>query len=245
MVAATKLRPVPDRGLAAGVEPVAASRRIEGSVQRRAEEAWLREFCEAALTLLNSTGTTDSILSEILPSVITQLGESFRDAAPLRTEYESWCTRSEQLVRLAALHMGNSDAIVRSVEFARDRATSLLVSLDELQSWSQARVISILNTQEEGTATESGLSQSSRRDATGEQCWKRIGRSILDRCGSGDDANSVSSQTVPSLFQLFRRGDPPMLQLLRSEWRNWKAGTAPLLELVEVHCPEEGRQLRQ
>src|SRR5262245_52125599 len=117
MVAAPKLSTAPDRAPPAGAERAAAPRRVESSVQRRAEEAWLREFCEAALALLNSSGTSGSILSDILPSAIVQFGESFRDAAPLRAEYENWHARSEQLVHLATLHLGNADAIVRSVEF--------------------------------------------------------------------------------------------------------------------------------
>src|SRR5262245_31935487 len=247
MAAASKLRTSNEPASIAVAERQVAPRRVEVSSERRAEESWLREFCEAALGLLNSTGTTDSILSDILPSLIAELGESFRDGAPLRAEYESWRVRSEHLVRLASLHFGNVETIVRSVDFARVRVTTLLESLDELQQCTQTPLITIFETNEDGPSADAspqGQASTSRRVTEGEHCLKQICQSILDLSAPGDDANSVLSQTVPSVLQLFRGCDPQVLQLLRSEWRNWKASTSPLLDLVEVHCPAEGNELR-
>ena len=195
----------------------------------------LREFCGATLDLLQGGSANGSILAEVLPSFVSILSDSSREAGLIGDEFNGWKERSDKLIRLALLHGGDdAEALIQSLAHVRQQATRTIDALNALREFSPAdRSVISRPSHEVAPLDDHG---GRREPIAVERHLQDFCEAVLDLLPPRPQSGSALSQTIPSLIGMFKGCQPAVIVQLRAELQGSTAASQQLMELAAVHC---------
>ncbi len=205
-------------------------------------EFQLQEFCESCLELLSGQAARGSVLTDLLPSFPRSLEACGQVIDHVTKEFDSWKQKSQQLVRLAALHCGtDSSGLIAGLERISQESTRVISALECLMGKPDGDVIALSDIAE-STVTDS--------DETTyvnpfDYHLKRFCTAVLVLLHAGPNDSSVLAQTMPSLYAMFAACGTVTLAQLRAELNVSRTTTEQLLQFADAHCDQALNRLEE